>query len=161
MRLSLAYRRFSPNHSSIATQISSPIGPISFLPSSRNSSAGASRPLLSFQDIPAPHLGSIRILSLNSPHNRNAISQRLLSDLKFQIDSLAQSGDGSKGGIRALIIASTLDNVFCAGADLKERKGMSDQECVLSLFLSFSTSQPKHLSFIIAILKSPTSGNQS
>jgi len=30
--------------------------------------------------------------------------------------------------VRALIIASALDNVFCAGADLKERKTMSDTE---------------------------------
>ena len=38
--------------------------------------------------------------------------------------------DGSKGGTRVLILASEIDEVFCAGADLRERKAMSIEEYV-------------------------------
>ncbi len=83
-------------------------------------------PLLQATDIPAPHIGSIRILTLSSPHNSNALSLSLLPLLSHEITALSRGGDGSRGGVRALVIASALDNVFCAGADLKERRAMSD-----------------------------------
>jgi methylglutaconyl-CoA hydratase len=38
--------------------------------------------------------------------------------------------EGGKGSTRALILASETDNSFCSGADLKERKGMSQEEYV-------------------------------
>ena len=79
------------------------------------------------QDYPAPHLGHIRVISLNSPHNRNAISRRLLADLREQIQKL-KGHDGREGGTRVLILTSEIDEAFCAGADLKERAQMSDAE---------------------------------
>lgn len=33
-------------------------------------------------------------------------------------------------GIRAIVIGSEVDGVFCAGADLKERKTMTEEEYV-------------------------------
>ena len=39
--------------------------------------------------------------------------------------------EGQNGGTRALVIASNIDKVFCAGADLKERKTMSQAEYVV------------------------------
>ena len=44
-----------------------------------------------------------------------------------------REGGGGGGGMvgqgtRVLILASELDECFCAGADLKERMGMSGQE---------------------------------
>ncbi len=78
--------------------------------------------------IPAPHSGSITVLSLNRPQARNAISKQLLSELGGVVEGLHR--EGGKGSTRALILASEVDNAFCAGADLKERVGMSVEECV-------------------------------
>jgi len=40
-------------------------------------------------------------------------------------------------GTRVLVLASEVDEAFCAGADLKERRGMSGDEYVsiISIFL--------------------------
>lgn len=76
--------------------------------------------------IPAPHSGSITVVSLNRPQARNALSQQLLGELSDVVEGLHR--EGGKGTTRALILASEVDNAFCAGADLKERKGMSQDE---------------------------------
>ena len=117
-------------------------------------------PLLKTHNIPAPHTGHIRILTLSSPHNRNALSRQLLTELSTEISTLktetetewarfiaaqeARAGkdgeerNGDNGaespsvgqGTRALILASGIDEAFCAGADLKERRGMTAEEYV-------------------------------
>ena len=78
------------------------------------------------QHHPAPHSGGIRVLLLDRPASRNALSRRLLADLRRHIQHI--KAEGGVGGTRALIIASNNDNAFCAGADLKERKGMTQEE---------------------------------
>ena len=83
--------------------------------------------LLSIRDIPAPHIGHVRVIGLRSPRNRNALSMQLLAELRHEIDSL-KGKDGSAGGTRVLILASELDEAFCAGADLKERSRMTVAE---------------------------------
>ncbi|KAK5074663.1 putative secondary metabolism biosynthetic enzyme [Lithohypha guttulata] len=75
---------------------------------------------------PAPHSGNIRVLLLDRPAQRNALSRRLVSDLKRHIQHIKD--EGGVGGTRALIVASGNDAAFCAGADLKERKGMTQDE---------------------------------
>ena len=81
---------------------------------------------LKISSIPAPHAGTITVLSLDRPKARNAISQQLLSELNGVVEGLhREQGEGST---RALIIASECDDAFCAGADLKERLGMSPDE---------------------------------
>jgi methylglutaconyl-CoA hydratase len=85
-----------------------------------------SAPFINIRNIPAPHSGSIRILSLNSPKNRNAISRSLLSSLSHEIASI--HNESPRGPTRALIIASDVDEAFCAGADLKERRGFTKEE---------------------------------
>lgn len=94
------------------------------------------------RNIPAPHLGHIRILSLNNPKSRNAISRQLLSELRTEIDVVKDQVDNEEArgevvgeGTRVLILASEVDEAFCAGADLKERKEMSHIEYVYA-FLS-------------------------
>ena len=82
---------------------------------------------LTVRDIPAAHIGHIRIIGLRSPHNRNALSKQLLAELRHEIDSL-KGIDGSAGGTRVLVLASELDEAFCAGADLKERSRMTWDE---------------------------------
>ncbi|MCJ1477075.1 hypothetical protein MMC13_005746 [Lambiella insularis] len=86
----------------------------------------SSLPLINIRSIPAPHCGSIRVLSLNSPANRNAISRALLADLSRHITDIHH--EGPHGPTRALIIASDVDEAFCAGADLKERRGFTSEE---------------------------------
>lgn len=78
------------------------------------------------QYVPAPHSGNIRILLLDRPEARNALSRRLVADLKRHVDEV--QAEGGKGGTRALILASNTDKAFCAGADLRERKGMTQEE---------------------------------
>ncbi len=75
---------------------------------------------------PAPHSGNIRILLLDRPEARNALSRRLVTDLKRHVDEV--HAEGGAGSTRALIIASNTDKAFCAGADLRERKGMTQEE---------------------------------
>lgn len=75
---------------------------------------------------PAPHSGNIRVLLLDRPANRNALSKRLIADLRRNIDHI--KAENGVGATRALIIGSANDGAFCAGADLKERKGMTSEE---------------------------------
>ena len=88
--------------------------------------SSTSAPLINVRSIPAPHSGSIRILSLNSPRNRNAISLALLADLTRHIKEL--HNEGPQGSTRAVILASDVDEAFCAGADLKERRGFTKEQ---------------------------------
>lgn len=81
---------------------------------------------IKISSVPAPHSGSITVLSLNRPQARNAISKQLLTELSDVVEGLQR--EGGKGSTRALILASEADNCFCAGADLKERVGMSFDE---------------------------------
>jgi len=99
-------------------------------------------PPINIRNIPAPHSGSIRILSLNSPKNRNAISRALLADLSRHITDI--HNEGPQGPTRALIIASDVDEAFCAGADLKERRGFSREECVAYTYRPFTVDPHTH-----------------
>ncbi|KAK3935303.1 ClpP/crotonase-like domain-containing protein [Diplogelasinospora grovesii] len=106
-------------------------------------------PLIRITNLPAPNSGHIRILELNRPAARNAISRALLGSLREEIDAVHAQYDAAtgeeiptaswnkrfgglaedqKGPTRALILASAVDTSFCAGADLKERKGMTQEE---------------------------------
>lgn len=111
-----------------------------FSTSTRLSSTLGSSSLLTVRNIPATHIGHIRILSLNNPQSRNAISLQLLSELRTEIESVKEQVDNeaTKGevvgeGTRVLILASEVDEAFCAGADLKERKEMSKEKYVYIL----------------------------
>jgi methylglutaconyl-CoA hydratase len=81
---------------------------------------------INIQQVPAPGSGYVRVLLLNRPKARNAISKELLNTLRFHVDSIA--AEHGNGPTRALVIASNADSAFCAGADLKERKDMSKEE---------------------------------
>lgn len=100
--------------------------------------------LINVSDIPAPHCGHIRVISLNSPHNKNAISTQLLDELEREVSEINKQAlleakaldEGNHdtvigSGTRVVIFASDVDHVFCAGADLKERATMSPKQYVL------------------------------
>ncbi|MGW3568650.1 enoyl-CoA hydratase family protein [Streptomyces sp. NPDC000941] len=56
----------------------------------------------------------VTTLTLDSPHNRNALSSRLVAEL-----SEALAAAGRDGGTRAVLLTHT-GTTFCAGADLSE-----------------------------------------
>ncbi|BDH58325.1 hypothetical protein MTP03_32640 [Tsukamurella sp. PLM1] len=58
--------------------------------------------------------GGAAYLTIDSPHNRNAISQRLLTDLAAGLERAA-----ADDAARAVVLTHT-GTTFCAGADLKE-----------------------------------------
>ena len=78
------------------------------------------------RQIPAPGSGHVRVLQLDRPNTRNAISRHLLDALSKQVNSIA--AEQGNGPTRALIVASNVDAAFCAGADLKERAKMTHAE---------------------------------
>ncbi len=65
--------------------------------------------------------GAIAIVTLDRPERRNALSRDLL--LRFGGIGRELAGDSA---LRAVVITGAGDRAFCAGADLKERAGMSD-----------------------------------
>lgn len=65
----------------------------------------------------------IATITLDSPHNRNALSRQLVSELRGHLDA-SLTDDGA----RAILLQAT-GPAFCAGADLKEaRKRNENQE---------------------------------
>ncbi|KAK6387207.1 hypothetical protein LTS17_000473 [Exophiala oligosperma] len=108
--------------------------------SSSTSSSGSDSPIKVLTH-PAPHNGHIKILLLDRPASRNALSRRLITDLRSQISriqseheaaasrqSASRSSTAAADPTRALILASSNDKAFCAGADLVERRGMTAEE---------------------------------
>ncbi|OJD34675.1 mitochondrial methylglutaconyl-hydratase [Diplodia corticola] len=96
------------------------------VPANFRASSSSAQPLIRLTNIPAPHSGTIRVLSLNRPETRNAISKALLSELIQHVNAI--HGEGAKPTTRALVIASEIDTSFCAGADLKERATFTQDE---------------------------------
>jgi methylglutaconyl-CoA hydratase len=67
--------------------------------------------------------GTTLIVTLNRPEVRNALSRAVnleLADLAEQIDQ--------RDDVRAVVLTGAGDKAFCAGADLKERKGVPADE---------------------------------
>ncbi|KAL8817935.1 MAG: hypothetical protein Q9223_003329 [Gallowayella weberi] len=106
-------------------------------------SSSNSPSLIKITNIPAPHTGHIRVITLNSPKNKNAISRQLLEELDAEFRGVAEAfGKEDEAwrnkepnavlgqGTRVIVIGSEVDGVFCAGADLKERKEMTKEDCV-------------------------------
>lgn len=86
------------------------------------------------------------MLLLNRPKARNAISRDLLDGLARNVKSIA--AEGGSGPTRALVIGSNVDSAFCAGADLKERAGMSREEYAI---LQFPKPHYKPLTLAITV----------
>lgn len=62
-------------------------------------------------------------LALNRDVGKNSLSKEMVEELNQAVAQIR--GDSS---IRVLIIKSNVNKVFCAGADLKERLGMKNEE---------------------------------
>jgi methylglutaconyl-CoA hydratase len=64
--------------------------------------------------------GGVGTITLDSPHNRNALSQRLRADLDRHLTAAL-----SDPGVRIVVLTGT-GPAFCSGADLKERREPDD-----------------------------------
>src|SRR5690625_2437317 len=73
------------------------------------------------------HIG---IITLNRPNAANALSTSLLNQLNNVIDSINKDEE-----LRTVVITGSGEKAFCAGADLKERKGMSEKEVIRTVQL--------------------------
>ncbi|SCV72537.1 BQ2448_4074 [Microbotryum intermedium] len=62
-------------------------------------------------------------LTLNRPKAKNALSMQLLADMRSAIDEIRFDGK-----TRTLILNSSSSGIFCAGADLKQRKSMTQTQ---------------------------------
>ena len=60
--------------------------------------------------------GGVGTITLDSPHNRNALSSRLVADLERHLTAAL-----ADPGVRVIVLTGT-GTVFCSGADLKERR---------------------------------------
>jgi enoyl-CoA hydratase/carnithine racemase len=69
------------------------------------------------------HHGSTAWVTLNRPDARNALSR----DLNLQMQDVAAALE-VREDVRAIVITAAGDKAFCAGADLKERRGVSAAE---------------------------------
>src|SRR5690625_2024964 len=73
------------------------------------------------------HIGKI---TLNRPSVANALSISLLHELNDVIDTINQDEQ-----VRSVIITGSGEKAFCAGADLKERKEMSENDVIRTVQL--------------------------
>lgn len=67
--------------------------------------------------------GNIGLITLSRPEAANAMSVQLLNDLSATLDKI-----NADPAVRVVLLTGAGEKAFCAGADLKERKGMSDQQ---------------------------------
>ncbi|MFJ5771752.1 enoyl-CoA hydratase [Psychrobacillus sp. NPDC093180] len=65
----------------------------------------------------------IAIITLNRTDAANALSKQMLHDLKTVANELRNNRE-----VRVIILTGAGEKAFCAGADLKERKTMSENE---------------------------------
>ncbi|WP_036117481.1 enoyl-CoA hydratase [Lysinibacillus sphaericus] len=67
--------------------------------------------------------GSIGLITLTRPEAANAMSVQLLRELSDMLDQI--NGDPA---VCVVLLTGAGEKAFCAGADLKERKGMADRQ---------------------------------
>nr|WP_206324399.1 enoyl-CoA hydratase family protein [Streptomyces sp. HNM0574] len=71
------------------------------------------------------HARGVTTLTLDSPHNRNALSARLVAELHTALRTAAEDDT-----VRAVLLTHT-GNTFCAGADLREGSGTPEDLAAL------------------------------
>ncbi len=91
----------------------------------------------------------IVLLGLDRPAARNALGRQLLSEFREALSTLE-----SDARVRVVVVHSLAPGVFCAGADLKERAGMSPEEAaafVQNIRTAFSELEDLPMPTIAAI----------
>jgi methylglutaconyl-CoA hydratase len=74
--------------------------------------------------------GSVAVLTLDRVDRANALSRAAL----LALGKLAREA-ATNPSVRAIVVTGAGDRAFCAGADLKERRGMSENEVRVQLAL--------------------------
>jgi len=74
-------------------------------------------------DIVVERRGSAAWITLNRPEVRNALSR----DLNLRLQEITAELD-DRDDVRVLVVTGAGDKAFCAGADLKERRGVPADE---------------------------------
>jgi enoyl-CoA hydratase len=69
--------------------------------------------------------GGVLVVTLNRPAAGNSLSTRMAEELLALWQGLAEPGS-----VRAVVLTGAGEKIFCAGADLKERDGMTDDQWV-------------------------------
>jgi len=69
----------------------------------------------------------LMVITLNRPDSLNAFNSRMSRELYEIFEEIAMES----GTLRCIVLTGSGDRAFCAGADLKERKNMSDEQWVL------------------------------
>lgn len=67
--------------------------------------------------------GAVEVWTIDGEANRNAISRAMRAELEQLVEAARE-----KRELRAVVITGAGNKAFCAGADLKERAGMSEEE---------------------------------
>jgi methylglutaconyl-CoA hydratase len=67
--------------------------------------------------------GSVAVWTIDRPDRANALSRATL----FAFGKLAREAAGN-ASVRAIVVTGSGDKAFCAGADLKERQGMTEND---------------------------------
>jgi enoyl-CoA hydratase len=67
--------------------------------------------------------GKVAILTLNRPDRMNALSREMLLSLGQYARELAADAE-----VAAIVLTGAGDRAFCAGADLKQRQGMTEND---------------------------------
>src|SRR5262249_24055574 len=75
------------------------------------------------QPVKLERRGAVGLLTIDRPDRRNALSR----DTLYALGRLGRELVDDPA-IRAIVLTGAGDKVFCAGADLKERQGMSTDE---------------------------------
>ncbi|WP_432806680.1 enoyl-CoA hydratase [Mesobacillus maritimus] len=76
----------------------------------------------------------VAIVTLNRPEAANALSKKMLIDFQSILAELKLDNE-----VRVVILTGAGDKAFCAGADLKERRGMTDTEAIQTVRLIGAT----------------------
>src|SRR5208283_517967 len=67
--------------------------------------------------------GSTELWTIDGERRRNAISRALLAEFEERVARVSRGHE-----TRAVVLTGAGERAFCAGADLKERAGMSEAE---------------------------------
>ncbi len=81
--------------------------------------------------------GSIALVTLDRPERMNALSRSVVARFG-EIGRELEAELETDAALRLVIVTGAGDKAFCAGADLKERAGMSDDE-VRALLVAYET----------------------
>jgi methylglutaconyl-CoA hydratase len=78
---------------------------------------------MNFETLSVQREGQVAVVLIDREAQKNSLSRQTVRDLGSCFRELAR-----EEGVRAIILSGRGNRVFSAGADLKERKGMSDDE---------------------------------